>query len=141
MTKETKKTIQTPPDDGRDAAAALEVGAATAAALLDKVDTMREQGNVTPIIKRLVTRVLQGMELEHNGYELQIPGDGPHGLAEIAAAFVEHKADEVLDAVAREVAFEAELLARTQARAQEKRRIAAKCGVNDRVSKRKEMAR
>lgn len=104
------------------AAAALEVGAATAAAFLDKVDTMREQGNVTPIIKRLVTRVLQGMELEHNGYELQIPGDGPHGLAEIAAAFVEHKADEVLDAVAHEVAFEAELLARTQAQAQENAR-------------------
>lgn len=98
------------------AADALEVGAATAAAFLDKVDTMREQGNVTPIIKRLVTLVLGGMELERDGYELQIPGDGPHGLAEIAAAFVEHKADEVLDAVAREVAFEAELLARTARR-------------------------
>lgn len=119
MSKDTIETVPTPPNDGRIAAAALEVGAATAAAFFDAVGTMQAHSSVSPLIKRLVSLVFQGMELERGGYELQIPGDGPHGLAEIAAAFVEHKADEILDAVAREVAFNVELIAGMQAHGKE----------------------
>ncbi len=93
------------------AAAALEAGARNAAAFFDAVDTMQAHSSVSPLIKRLVSLVFQGMELERGGYELQIPGDAPHSPAEIAAAFVENKADEVFDAVSHEVAFMVELIA------------------------------